>query len=354
MRSHSFSTVARLTTTALLAAGALALSAPAALAASITNHQVSGFQSEVACLTSHLCVLAGYTNHGVGDVIAVRDGVPGHTSTVKHSRGMYDVSCPGKSGCVALGQPSDDVGALFVKISGSGVATSAKLVTVPAGVTISSIACASLTSCTVAGTDFFATPTSIEVGSWNGSKLTLHQVKAPKGGANTNIGGVACWGSSCLVAGYAEKGTGSLGIVLAVDHGKPGKLTTVKNDFFYGIACASATSCYASGFVAQGAGVIVPLDKGVPGKPLTTGTADSFGIACGAGSCTAVGLELAPEGSGDNNWGVIFSVANGKITGTSTDSSVGGFDGSGNVARAGRFFAAVGPAQHGGSEVATS
>jgi|SRR5580658_5408614 hypothetical protein len=335
----------RIGITAALAAGVLT--------AGVTNHQVSGFQSEVSCLSSRLCVLDGYNNDGVGDVVAVRHGVPGRVSTIKHTSGMYGVSCPGLSGCVALGRPSNDVGALFVKISDSGAVTGSKLVTVPPGVTISSIDCAGLTNCTVAGTDFFTIPAGIEVGTWNGSKLSLHLVKSPKGSSSAYIGGISCWGSSCLVAGYVDKGTGALGLILPVHHGQPGKLRTVKNDFFYSIACASATRCYASGFAAHGAGVIVPLSNGIAGKAIALSPADTFGIACGAGTCTAVGEELAPPSSGDTYWGVLVSLSAGKVTGISTDSAVGGFDGSGNVARVGRFFAAIGPAQRAGSEVVT-
>jgi len=66
-----------------------------------------------------------------------------------------------------------------------------------------------------------------------------------------------------------------------------------------------------------------------------------------------VAAVAARTGSGNSYWGVIATLTGGKLTATQIDSAVGGFDGFDNVARIGNFFAAVGPAQHGGSEVST-
>jgi len=304
-------------------------------------------------MSSRLCVVDGYNNHGVGDVVAIRNGVPGRTSTIKHTQGMYGVSCPNKSGCIALGRPGNDVGAVFVDINSSGLVTGSKLVKVPPGVTLSSIDCASLRNCMVAGTDFFTTPAGIEVGSWNGRKLRLHLVPVPRSGSLTTVGGISCQGSWCVVAGYVTKGTSSLGLVLTVHNGNPRRLRTVPGDFFYGVACTSSARCYASGFVAHGAGIVVTLNGGVAGSSQHFKSADMFGIACGRTTCTSVGEELAPPSSGNSYWGVIATLTGGKLTATQIDSAVGGFDGFDNVARIGNFFAAVGPAQHGGSEVST-
>ncbi len=55
--------------------------------------------------------------NGTGDLVPLRDGVPGHSYTVSNTRVIYDVSCPSTAGCVALGRPSSDVGAMLTMIN---------------------------------------------------------------------------------------------------------------------------------------------------------------------------------------------------------------------------------------------
>jgi hypothetical protein len=109
-------------------------------AGAVKNEPVAGVQTAVSCLSASLCVLVGYNERSVGDVVAVRAGVPGHVSTVAQLSGIFSVSCPAKSGCVALGDQAG-VGARFVDVNSTGVVSSTKLVAVPAGVTLTRIAC---------------------------------------------------------------------------------------------------------------------------------------------------------------------------------------------------------------------
>lgn len=326
-----------------VAAGSgLAQASPAALA----NKAVPGIQSYVGCLSAKLCVLAGYTNKGVGDIVPVKNGAPQRAQTVKGTQGMYGVSCPNPSGCVALARPSSDVGVIFVKIGSSGKVTGSKKISVPAGVTINRLACTKLTSCTVTGTDIFVSLATIEVGSWNGSKLTLHRTSTPK---NTDAvaEAVSCAGTACDAVGWYSKGAANTGFSLTISGGKPGKLHTVKNDTLTGVSCLSKSLCYASGYKATG-GLVMKLASGVP-SPLLSVTGDLMAIGCHASACTAVGEQLPPPSSGDAFWGTIVGVASGHGS-SQTDSASGGYT---DVARVGTFFAAIGPAQHGGSEVTT-
>jgi len=338
---------ARIALAPVLAAGAVALAAGPAQASGLKNQHVAGFQYAVSCLSSKLCVLAGYNNASVGDIVPVRSGVPGRASAVRHTQAIYSVSCPGVSGCVALGRPSNDVGALFVSISRSGVPTRSKLVKVPPGVTISHIACTSLRNCEVAGTDIFVSLRTMEIGSWNGSRLSLHRVTGPKG-TDDIIEGMSCSGASCAVVGYAEKLAKVQGIIVTTSHGKPAGLHTVAGDSLYGVSCVSKTRCYASGFSQHG-GLVLTVNRGVGGSPSKV-MPDLFGIACKGNSCTAVGEQLPPQPSADAFWGDIVSVSSGKVTSIQRVPASGGYTG---VARIGSVFTAVGTAQHGGSEVTT-
>jgi hypothetical protein len=330
-----------------LVAGAVAMSSGPALATGLTSHRVAGFQSEVSCLTTALCVVAGYDNKGVGDVVEVRNGVPGHVSVVRHTQGIYSVSCPNKFGCVALGRPTNDIGALFITINGRGQVTGSKPVKVPAGVTIDRIFCSRLRTCAVAGTNFFASPIGIEVGSWNGSKLSLHRVAPPKGSTDTVIEGISCWGTSCEMVGYADKVAVVHGLTLAVNRGKPGRLRTVNGDSLYGVSCVSRSRCYAVGFDRDG-GVVLTLNGGVAGSPQAT-RSDLFAIACTGSACTAAGEQLG----GTAFVGTLVAVAAGRVTSSQVVSASGGYDGDGAVARVRGVVTAVGPAHRGGSEITT-
>lgn len=317
------------------------------LAAGLQNESVKGVQFAVSCLSRTLCVLAGYNTGGVGDIVAVHDGVPGHVSTVAHLQEVVSVSCPSASGCVAIGNQAG-VGVRFVSINASGVVTSPRLVTVPAGVVLSHIACTKLTACVVAGTDIFLSPTAIEVGSWNGSVLKLHAVSPPKGTTDVAVEGLSCWGAACDVVGYFQKVSIVTGYVLTATDGKPGHLQRDPGDSLQGVSCMSASRCYAAGYTQTG-GLILTVNSGKASSPQHL-KPDLFGIACAGTSCTAVGEELPPSPSTAAFWGAIVTVSSGKATSTQLISESGGYNG---VGRVGSVFTAVGSAQKIGSEVTT-
>jgi hypothetical protein len=308
----------------------------------LTNKLVHGFQDQVSCLTSKLCVLAGYNSFGTGDIVALRNGVPGTVSVVRHTSRVYTVSCPNSGGCVAVADPSSGAGAEFVSVSKSGVVTSAKAVSDPAGDSITEISCTKLTNCDVAGTNLFTTPWKIVAGTWNGKKLSLHTVSSPKGTTTTSILGLSCASTNCDVVGYSTSGATDLGLSLPVSSGKPGKLHTAKGDSFYGVSCVSKSVCYATGFKTNADGLVVTIKNGAIGPGQTT-AASLFGIACSGATCTAVGEQIPPQTSKDVYWGTLISLSSGKISKTITYVQVSfGFNG---VARVGKFFAAVGASQ---------
>ena len=309
-------------------------------AAKLSTKSVNGFQDEVSCLSTKLCVLAGYNNFGTGDVVAVRNGTPGHVSVVSKTSRLYNVSCPSASGCVALADPSSGVGAEFVKINSSGVVTSAKVVKDPAGDTINEISCTKLTSCEVAGTNIFSTPWKIVTGTWNGKTLSLRTISAPKGTNSTSVLGLSCSGGTCDVVGYSTSATKVIGLSLTAAGTRLGRLHTANGDSLYGVSCVSKSTCYAAGFGAV-EGLVVTIKNGVIGSPRKT-LSDLAGIACGGSQCTAVGTISALPSSGDINWGTLVSVSAGKVTGSANVKPSFSLDG---VARLGSFFTAIGASQ---------
>jgi hypothetical protein len=331
-------------TVAVVATGAMtvvpALLAGPAQAATLTKPVVkllTGVNQQVACLSKALCVVVGYDDSSVGDVVAVRNGVPGHVSVVRHTARLYSASCPNHSGCVALADPHSGVNAEFVAISKSGVVTSAKVVADASGDTINTISCRELTSCEVAGYNFFTN--AIVAGTWNGRKLTLRSETAPKGSSDVGSSALACYGASCELVGDALRGTATtIGLSLTLNGTKLGKIRVSPGDVFGGVSCASKSVCYASGYSTTAAGIIVTIKNGAPGSS-SPSNSDLFGIACDGSKCTAVGEETPPPTSPDAFWGTLVSVAAGKVTGTTVFEQSGGLDG---VARIGTFYAAAG------------
>ena len=334
----------KLAACATMALTVLAFAPPAAqagpVAPKLNIKGVTGFQDVVSCLSKKLCVLAGYNSFGTGDVVAVRNGTPGHRSTIKKTSRIYNVSCPSSSGCVALADSSSGVGAEFVNINHNGVVNSARVVSDPAGDNITEISCTKLTSCEVAGVNVFSTPWKIVVGTWNGKKLTLRTVSSPKHTSSTTILGLSCDGGNCDIAGYSASGSKVIGLSLVAAGVKTGKLHTATNNSLYGVSCVSKSTCYGSGFDVKG-GIVVTIKNGAIGAPQQA-TSDLFGIACSGSKCTAAGEMVAPESSGDNDWGTLVSVAAGKVTGTTIVRQCFNLTA---VARLGTFFSAIGASQ---------
>jgi len=301
-------------------------------------------------LSPALCVVVGYDNRGVGDVVLVRHGSPAPGVEVPGSKWVLAISCPGAAGCVALGQPPSSVGAVVVELSSTGAITSSKVVDVPAGVDLTRIACWTTSSCVLAGVDVFASPESLEVGYWDGTSLSLHSVKAPAGTTDPTIEGAACSGSTCALVGYADKGTGNEGLVLGFTGGQPGALRTVAGGSIYGVSCVGPALCYAAGFTRTG-GFVLTLDHGTAGAEVPV-KGDLFGIACRAQVCVAAGEVLAPPGAParDDYYGLLVWTSGGKVTSTQLVPASGGFT---SAAQAKGAFAAEGAAQGKGSEVTT-
>jgi len=76
--------------------------------------------------------------------------------------------------------------------------------------------------------------------------------------------------------------------------GRPSRTALVSGTFVLkGVACPSATTCYAVGFNSSSAGVVVPIVNGTPGPVQSvSGTAELLGVACpSATTCYAVGID---------------------------------------------------------------
>jgi hypothetical protein len=334
----------------LIAATAATAGSGAAHAASFTNHRLPGVQISISCLSAQLCVSVGYNEKGVGDVITVRGGVAKKVATVHGTDQLQSISCAGAAGCVALGRTSNDIGLRIITIGRSGKIAHSVRISLPSGVSLNRIACATIHSCELVGTQFFSTPMAIEVGTWNGKKLSLHRAAGVHGSSSLNLSGVACHGSICVAVGSAELKGNQIGLVVPIHHGKPSKVRTTKGDTFNTVSCSTAKRCYAGGVDSKG-GVIVTLNNASVAKTASL-TPEIFGIACHGTTCTAVGEELPPADQTTVGFdGTITTFDKGKLGSTVAVSTNAGYV---SVAQpSARFFAIGGLQHHLASELTT-
>jgi len=319
-----------------LAAGALALSATGAEAAGgLTNHKISGYDNAISCMTASRCVAVGSGNSR-GLVVSLDNGKQSHATPVA-AEYLDSVSCPSAAGCWAVGLGLNDSGLVLVKIGRTGQVAKPIKVTAPYANLLSWISCVSISSCEVVGTDVLATPSAPEIASWNGKKLTIHRLAAPKGATSTDIAGVSCWRTTCYVVGSYTYGDDELAaIVLTVRNGKPGKVHTIAGDGLIGVSCVSASKCYAAGHAELAEGVLLTITNGVPAH-VHSESADMYGIEC-------VGATCHSSGTGSSG-AVIVTLHNGVPAGAPVaDPAVDGFSGTDSIAQYGTGFAAVGPA----------
>jgi hypothetical protein len=336
----------------LLTTGSLLLAVvPVARAATFDSQPVPGFQDGISCVTSRLCVIVGYNNQGIGDVVRVRDGVPGPGTAIPGSKALYSVSCAEGAGCTALGVTSNGASPVVVTLSSGASVVSSKVVSVAPGVSLTRIACVTPGNCVLSGLDLFASPEALAVAHWDGSALSVHKIAGPAGASDPTLEGLSCSGAACVAVGSAFKGANSNGIILSIANGKPTQLRVAAGDSIYGASCVSTTLCYGAGFNRSG-GVVLTIGHGAPGAITAVPADDLLGIACRSQDCWAVGERLAPPGAPakDAYYGTLVPVSSGHPGQAQLVPASGGFT---NVAQYGGSFAALGAAQGKASEVTT-
>ncbi len=209
--------------------------------------------------------------------------------------------------------------------------------------------CSSLTSCVVAGSNTNV-GRAIEVGTWSAGVLTLHEVGLPKTVNYPAVTGLSCHGMACVVVGDGEHRTAPntwayTSYTLTSRSGTPGKLSTLNKDMLAGVACVSESRCYAVGADAAYFGVLTTLISGRP-TALHHVVTNLVSIACDGRACTAAGSRI----SAGHLVGSIASVLNGRQV---SDREIGASGGFTDIARIGRFFAAVGPGRRTATDLTT-
>jgi hypothetical protein len=297
----------------------------------LTDHNLSGDETAVSCLTASLCVAVGSRGSAAlhGAVVTLTNGAQSHAVMFRHSSVIDSVSCL-KSGCWAAGRPVHGTGVYLVKISAAGRPVAERLVPVR-GTNLGPISCISMTSCVITGADNRIRPAAIEIGDWNGKTLHLHRVTV-KGSKRMTMPGISCWHSACAAVGSALVGSGRSGLILTTAGGKPARLNADSGyPYLDSVSCVSARTCYAAG----GSGSVETVTSGVVTHSQGGAGGVVSAVECTASDCEVAGTILLPQYStqdgllqslSDGTWGALTDDgASSVFNGIAVRGSAGGF-----------------------------
>jgi hypothetical protein len=252
----------------------------------------SGELLGIACASATSCLAVGGSGAGLPDnegvLVPVTGGTVGRLRVAPHSGGpLAAVACENTTTCVAVGIPAAGVSGSLVLPVKRGVPGTGRISAVDV---LGGVACPSATEClavgnTAVGDSAEGVVVPIINGKPDGDRL-MH-------GTDPNtMAGIACaTATKCDAVGYDYVGqAGSVsGVVVPITDGAPGTAHDVAKYPLSAVACVNRGTCVAVGSNGDAA---VPIANGVPRSPLRTAATDDFfgGIACAtATACWAVG-----------------------------------------------------------------
>jgi hypothetical protein len=285
------------------------------------NHTQPNNLNSIACVSAAECFAVGSVgNFNFADnrrLIEAWNGTAWSVQAIGNPKGtentfLNSVSCGGPSLCFAFGDENDNtdlpVGPLVEKWDGTGWAVQPALPE-PAGangIGLEAVSCASPANCTavgvVASKDFTDQQPLAE--HWDGTSWSIEPMPTLNGSSQPELLSVSCSGSVCMATGRMfDSATGTYvplteffnGTAWSVVHLAPPIGTT--GIVVTGVACTSASNCYAAGAALTSSGHAVTLIEQWNGTqwsvlptPNAPGENTLQGVTCtGAGSCMAVG-----------------------------------------------------------------
>jgi hypothetical protein len=309
--------------------------------------------SAVSCPAASSCVAVGtYSGTSYGQAMLLTESAGSWSATeapappAAESVSLDALSCFSASSCVAVGSytdaSGDTDGELVTYASGATTAAEAPL---PAGaaadpeVSITSVACASSTSCVAVGTYRDTSNASQGLllsdsgGSWTASEAPL-PAGANSGYPVANLASLSCPSpSSCTAVGtYYDSSYHSLPLLLTDTSGSwaaaeaplPASAYSNPDAYFDSLSCPAAGSCVAAGYYYDSSqhrqGLLLSDTGGswsARAAPLPAGTAANPMVTLGsvscwsAGSCAVAGSYQ--DGSSDTQ-GLLLSDAQGAWT----------------------------------------
>ncbi len=259
----------------------------------------------ISCPSAGNCVAVGAALGSPAGALVATLGGGTWTSILLNTQGLtypdlYGIWCASTTSCIAVGESgpiqTNGASALIETLSG-GTWTATTTGLNPGGAvtsTLQSISCQSVTSCVAVGSygdsggDSHALFETLSGGTWTPTSAT-----DPSGSANLNVTSVQCASaSSCLAVGYwGPNDTTSNGLLETLSGGTWTASTLQTGVNLRSLWCASSTSCIAvgSGSAASNAGVSETLS----GSTWTSGTLP--GIGDGGTSNGIVGVSCTPD-----------------------------------------------------------
>lgn len=317
----------------------------------------STYLSGVACTATPSCAAVGYTttSKGVQQTLAVTwDGTawtlrttpsPSSTAATFHS-----VSCTAPSACTAVGNYENSTHGVTLAERWDGTSWTLQSTTNRSSTSanvLSSVSCASSTSCMAVGYYFNSTVGHYETltEQWDGSSWTTKSSPNRTGATISMLGGVSCASAtSCLAVGGYSTASGAFAPNEPLAEVWDGSKWTIKLPktpsgatlaTLSGVSCTSATSCMAAGGSSASVGATFPsatlaeLWDGAAWtvKSTTNPMFGGFGDdSCGsATTCTAVGQTYFAEDWDGTSWSTDtlanLPSGNGVLNGVSCSSS---------------------------------
>jgi hypothetical protein len=265
----------------------------------------------VSCATAANCMAVGHTTDGLGRARPLAERWDGAGWTAEPipappgalSSGLYGVSCPAATSCIAVGSTTDAGGhetALAERWDGARW----RLEPTPPGsaaqtTRLQAVSCSSANACAAVGYAIDANGSNLRTARaerWDGSRWTTQELSAasPQSKEQT-LSGVSCpTGGSCVAVGSFVTPAGPrAGLAVRWDATGWHVETTAGQGALSAVSCSSATHCDAAGS-ADGRPLAERRDGSVWTAEATLDPAGSgaalSGISCvAAQACTAVG-----------------------------------------------------------------
>lgn len=260
----------------------------------LTEIPESIFLDDVVCPSPSVCIVIGF---GETTLTVITDGIPGPTQ-VFPGVDLTSLACASPTSCFAVGR-SNDEGVLMPVTNG----VVGPLQAVPGTRILYDVACASATSCVATGVYFFPPDpdelppsTAVVVPITDGIAGPPQSV--PGAGVLADV--VCPSATSCFATGRTGATTDNQGVLVPITNGVAGPAQVVAGtDYLVDIACPSPSTCVAVGGSPSFTGN--PIDGFV--VAITDGTAGPaqfispdvvlWSIACtDASHCVAVGADI--------------------------------------------------------------
>lgn len=245
-----------------------ALVVPAAASATTDLHGVS-CASTTSCMGVGLSDASGSSQ---GQTVKVTNSTTWADQSTPNPSGalqsdVSSVSCASTTSCLAVGTFVDSANATKPQsMSWNGTSWSSLTTPVPSGASASSltgISCASTTSCQAVG---YYTNASNVKGSfamgWNGSSWSSEEVPTVSGASAEEVTGVSCYSTTgCMAVGNYVDSSGVTRSLALQWNGTSWAIVSTENPsgFTYstlqGVSCPSSTYCMAAGFYYDSVGV---------------------------------------------------------------------------------------------------